>query len=520
MKSLDCHPSSQPQHLVWRYCLSVSLPAPSLLVSTQLARALALSLVIACSPTSAQTQSSATLPMTSPAAQWRALSRFGYGPTARDASHIGNARVWALAELDTASTASRKPPAIPTDYADINQHANSITRLSHEERENRRLARIPAQGMPSATSMPPSMSNANGAQEVSFERDMAQHTQMWRLMSCSDSMIEHPLLSRMTEFWFNHFNVYMSKGPVRPFTGHYVINAIRSNALGRFEDLLLATAQHPAMLLYLDQAQSNVRGLNENYARELMELHTLGVRGGYTQTDVRELARVLTGWSVAFAQGQAFLFRPGAHDTGSKVLLGQTIAGRSGSEGFQEGIEAIRILARHPATAQRVAARLASFFVMDAPTPELVQRLASSFTSSGGDIMTVMRTLMDSPELWHEHNTLFKTPYDFVCSSLAASGGIRHEREARQAIGFLAQAGQPLHNWQTPDGYKTDRASWLAPEALTRRADYAMSLGTRIEEPQFLQMFMGHASRERIAREPIAAIRSGLMLASPDFMHK
>ena len=177
------------------------------------------------------------------------------------------------------------------------------------------------------------------------------------------------------------------------------------------------------------------------------------------------------------------------------------------------------MLARHPATAQRIATRLATTFVSDQPPQLLVDQLAAVFTRTQGDIAAVMRVLVESPEFWKAGNSLFKTPLDFACSALTASGGMKERRDLALTLGFLAQAGQPMHGWQTPDGYKTDAATWLAPEALTRRADYALSLGNRRVEPAYLQTFLSAASRERIAREPPAA-RSGLMLASPDFMRK
>jgi uncharacterized protein (DUF1800 family) len=290
---------------------------------------------------------------------------------------------------------------------------------------------------------------------------------------------------------------------------------IRANALGKFEDLLLASARHPAMLFYLDQAQSNVRGLNENYARELMELHTLGVDAGYSQADVHELARILTGWTVALPLGEGFRFVERLHDSGSKTLLGRSF----NNNGVQEGEDAIRMLARHPATAKRIALRLATTFVADKPPQALVDQLAATFTRTQGDIRAVMRTLVESPEFWRADNTLFKTPLDFACSALTAGGGAKERREIQLTLGFLAQAGQPMHGWQTPDGYKTDAATWLAPEALTRRADYAVTLGGRMNEPVYLQPFLSAASLSRIAREQ-PSTRTGLMLASPDFMSK
>ncbi len=443
----------------------------------------------------------------STAAAWRATSRLGYGPTVITAQAAQqNPKAWASSQIDAAYAASQRAPNIPPELARFNQPLTTTAKDFQAERETRRNAKPP---VPGALAMP------NDAGAEGFSRDMQQTAAAWRLMACSDPALENPLLARMTEFWFNHLNVFVGKGSVRPFVGHYVVNVIRANALGKFEDLLLGSARHPAMLLYLDQAQSNVRGLNENYARELMELHTLGVDAGYTQNDVRELARILTGWTVGLQQGEGFRFADRLHDKGSKTLLGRTFK----EAGLQEGEDAIRMLARHPATAKRIAGRLAKTFVSDKPPQALVDLLAATFVRTQGDISAVMRTLVDSPEFFKAGNTLFKTPLDFACSALTAGGGVKDRRDIQLSIGFLAQAGQPMHGWQTPDGYKTDAATWLAPEALTRRADYAVTLGSRISEPTYLQAFLSPVTRERIAREQ-PGTRTGLMLASPDFMSK
>lgn len=444
-------------------------------------------------------------------AVWRATSRLGYGPTAASAQAAqADPKAWALREVDAAYTASRQAPNIPLEISRFNEPLGDIARDFRAERDARRAVReqAPASG-PAVAASP------GAAESPGFSREMQRTAAAWRVMSCSDASIENPLLARMTEFWFNHLNVFAGKGTVRPFTGHYIVNAIRANALGKFEDLLLASARHPAMLFYLDQAQSNVRGLNENYARELMELHTLGVDAGYTQTDVRELARILTGWTVGLQQGEGFRFAERLHDRGSKTLLGRTFV----DGGVREGEEAIRMLARHPATARHIARRLATTFVADKPPQELVDRLAATFSSTQGDIRAVMRALVSSPEFWRTGNRLFKTPLDFACSALTAGGGAKDQRDIQLTLGFLSQAGQPMHGWQTPDGYKTDAATWLAPEALTRRADYAITLGRRMGEPVYLRPFLGAASLDRIDREAPEA-RAGLMLASPDFMKK
>ncbi len=448
---------------------------------------------------------------TAPAA-WRAGSRLGYAPTPASVQTAEAApRAWALQQIDAAYAASQKPAAIPPELAQINAPLGDTVRAFQAEREARKNLR--AQAMPDGAAAQPLAAPVPGGNM--FSREMAQGAAAWRVMSCSDPAIENPLLARMTEFWFNHLNVFVGKGPVRPFVGNYVVNVIRGNALGRFEDLLLASARHPAMLFYLDQAQSNSRGLNENYARELMELHTLGVNGGYTQNDVHELARILTGWTVNLRDGEGFRFAERLHDKNSKKFLGQSYT----SDGVREGEDAIRFLARQPATAHRISERLATFFVADKPPPALVERLSNTFSASQGDIRAVMRTLVQSPEFWSADSQLFKTPLDFACSALTAAGGVKDRRDIVQTLGFLAQAGQPMHGWQTPDGYKTDAATWLAPEALTRRADFAMGLAQRIPEPVYLNAFLSPATQERIAREP-AKMRTGLMLVSPDFMRK
>jgi uncharacterized protein (DUF1800 family) len=487
-----------------------------------LAAALALGLLTS-HPAAAQTDSD----IGSAAAVWRATSRLGYGPTAASAqaAQAAGAKAWALQQIDEAYAASKKPPNIPADLAAFNAPINEIARDLHADNQARKMlterkaaaaAITPAMTASMTTGTSTTATNtATAVLQDNFKREMVRTSAAWGLMACSDPNREQPLLAKMTEFWFNHLNVSITKGETRVFTGHYKASAIRPNALGKFEDLLLASARHPAMLLYLDQAQSNAKGLNENYARELMELHTLGVDAGYTQNDVRELARILTGWGVQFAQSEGFRFNPRQHDTGDKTLLGKSFS----NTGMREGEDAIRMLAHHPATAQRIARRLATTFITDKPSQALVDKLAVSFLRSVGDIRTVMQTLVEQPEFWQADNTLFKTPLDFACSVLTAKGGVKDQRDIQQTLGFLNQTGQPLHAWQTPDGYKTDAATWLAPEALTRRADYALNIGSRMSEPTYLQPFLSATSRERIAREA-PNVRTGLLLASPDFMSK
>jgi uncharacterized protein (DUF1800 family) len=292
----------------------------------------------------------------------------------------------------------------------------------------------------------------------------------------------------MTDFWFNHFNVFRGKGLDRLWLGTYERDAIRPYALGRFRDLLGATAKHPAMLFYLDNWHSTIAktdffgdqkgGLNENYAREVMELHTLGVDGGYTQKDVTELARVLTGWTFLpkdwLRGGNAsFAFEPKRHDFGDKIVLGQHFGG----EGQAEGERALDLLARSPATAHHISYQLAQYFVADDPPPALVDRMAQRFLQTDGNIREVLRTLFHSPEFWSARDigNKFKTPYQYVVSAARASGvEIRNYRPLFKAMN---QLGMPLYGCQTPDGYKNTEAAWLNPDAMVYRLNFATALG-------------------------------------------
>ncbi len=281
----------------------------------------------------------------------------------------------------------------------------------------------------------------------------------------------------MVDFWYNHFNVYSDKGLDRIWIGVYEEQALRPYALGRFRDLLGATAHHPAMLFYLDNSQNRVKGLNENYARELMELHTLGVDGGYTQQDVIALAHILTGWSFCRPGQKAdtdygFCFNKQQHDFGDKVFLGQTIKG----SGIGEGEQALDILARHPATARHISYQLAQYFVADQPPPSLVNHLAQRFQETDGDIRAVLSTLFHSSEFWDQknYNAKFKTPYQYIVSALRATD--TPITNFTPISDMLQQLGMPLFGCLTPDGYKNTEDIWLNPDAMTRRLSFATLL--------------------------------------------
>ncbi len=301
----------------------------------------------------------------------------------------------------------------------------------------------------------------------------------------------------MTDFWLNHFNVYSAKNQNEPYLlPSYERETIRPHALGRFEDLLVATAESPAMLQYLDNFRSEgpnsprsqrvnravangnnakvkqaANGLNENYGRELMELHTLGVSGGYTQADVTNVSKVFTGWTIdkPFVGG-GFVFEPAKHEPGSKMVLGKTIA----ENGQKEGLEVLHMLATSPATAKFISTKLAVRFVSDDPPPALVDRMAAAFLKSDGDIKVVLRTMFDSPEFWAPsvYRAKVKTPLEFVVSAVRASD-LQVDR-TQALVQSLNKLGMPLYGMQTPNGYGWKQTDWVSTGALVSRMNFSL----------------------------------------------
>jgi uncharacterized protein (DUF1800 family) len=310
----------------------------------------------------------------------------------------------------------------------------------------------------------------------------------------------------MTDFWFNHFNVFIGKGPDRYMVNAYERDVIRPHALGKFKDILEATAKSPAMLFYLDnwqsvgpnselalygpqrfsgrrgrfarprpQAKNRPSGLNENYAREIMELHTLGVDGGYTQKDVTELAKVLTGWTIERPQlGGEFKFNERAHEPGPKYVLGRKI----GEHGEKEGEEMLDVLAHHPSTAKFISRKLAMRFVSDNPPQALIDRMAETFLKKDGDIREVLRTMFHSPEFWaaDAYRAKMKTPFEFVASAARASGA--DIQNALPLVATLNRMGMPLYAMQPPTGYSMKADAWVNSSALLNRMNFALQLAS------------------------------------------
>jgi uncharacterized protein (DUF1800 family) len=401
----------------------------------------------------------------------------------------------------------------------------------------------------------------------------------------------------MTDFWFNHFNVFIGKGADRYMLTGYERDVIRPRALGKFEDLLVATAQSPAMLFYLDnwlsvgpnsdfangipkrnnnynwrrpprpprpaqvkQAKGRRSGLNENYGRELMELHTLGVNGGYTQKDVTEVARVLTGWTLKQPrEGGGFVFEDRMHEPGDKRVLGHRI--KSGGE--KEGREVLHILAHHPSTAKFISTKLAMRFVSDDPPPALIERMSQTFLKKNGDISEVLKTMLHSPEFWapESYRAKVKTPLEFVVSAVRTSGA--EVSDAMPLARQLQTMGMPLYGMQPPTGYSMKADAWVNSSALLGRMNFALSLtagkfkGIQIDSAQMLgsapapdaegtltalenTLLAGNVSRQTHdtiaakmndpkisqrqlddpARSPNTSAIAGLLLGSPEFQRR
>ncbi len=295
----------------------------------------------------------------------------------------------------------------------------------------------------------------------------------------------------LADFWFNHFNIFLEKGADRYLITEYEREAIRPHVLGKFRDLLEATAKSPAMLFYLDNWESvgastpaafragpkgQRKGLNENYGRELMELHTLGVDGGYTQKDVTEAARCFTGWTIDRPQqGGAFRFAPMAHDLGEKVVLGVTIPAGGGEK---DGEKVLDIVAHHPSTAHFISQKLAQRFVADNPPAALVDRMAHTFLTTDGDLRAVMQTMLDSKEFWSEgaFETKIKSPLEVVVSAVRATNA--NVDFANALVNQVAQLGEPLYRKIEPTGYSNSSREWMNTAGLMARMNFALQLSS------------------------------------------
>ena len=471
-----------------------------------------------------------------------ALNRLGFGPRPADAQAIADMGARAWLDQFLAQQLNPQSLALPVALTDSLQAMDTLAldqgQLYARFREAQKLSReAKAEG------------NKDGEKpRRELVRPVVQQAGANRLLRAvaSPAQLEEVLV----DFWFNHFNVFAGKGPVSVWVGSYEREAIRPYVLGSFRDMLGATAKHPAMLFYLDNAQSvapgwqprgrrglqdkarRASGLNENYAREVMELHTLGVDGGYTQRDVTELARMLTGWTFdpRAVSGALFRFSADRHDQGTKSWLGRKVE----ANGQAEGEMAFDVLATHPGTARHIAFQFAQAFVADDPPPALVQRLADRFLASQGNLRELTKCLIESDEFWRRevYQAKFKTPYQYLLSSLRAVTRVDGlPPDTQKLLGALAQAGMPLYGAQTPDGYKNTAAAWMNPEALAQRIQFAQTLSDRIQRrPAMAARASGDllatlgptvssGTRASVGAEP-APQQLALLLGSPDFMRR
>jgi uncharacterized protein (DUF1800 family) len=353
-------------------------------------------------------------------------------------------------------------------------------------------------------------------------------------------------------FWFNHFNIHQYKGNLRVMVGDYE-QGLRERSLGSFRELLGYTAHHPAMLRYLDNEQNAANRINENYARELLELHTLGVGGGYSQRDVQELARVLTGLGLNATDNKPKLkpaqeaqyrrqglmeFNPARHDFGDKTLLGITVKG----QGYAELDQVLDLLARHPSTAHYVSRKLAQYFVADEPPPALVERMAERWQQSDGRIAEVLRAMVGSPEFEASLGRKFKDPTHYVVSAVRLAYGDKVVLNTGPMIGWLYRLGQAPYNRQTPDGYPLDENAWAGPGQMTTRFEIARAIGSgsaglfkaegeKQDRPAFPQLAnplyydgiaprLAAATQQALGQAGSPQEWNTFLLASPDFMHR
>ncbi|MEO5774704.1 MAG: DUF1800 domain-containing protein [Sphingomicrobium sp.] len=455
-----------------------------------------------------------------------ALNRFGLGARPGDPLR-GDEQSWLRAQLTRFEARTPGYSALPTsaemvvEYAEQRQMLRQLKAENDTDQSKRRGAR---QGL----------------------RDLYRAGVNARVEAALTTPA--PFVERLVHFWANHFAVSADKAVVGPLAGAFEAEAIRPHVLGRFSDMLLTVERHPAMLLYLDQAQSigpnsaaatrlaamnapRKRGLNENLAREIMELHTLGVRSGYSQSDVTEFARALTGWSIGGAgpmarrfggQPGTFQFVPQLHEPGARTILGKNYAG----QGEAQAAAVLNDLAAAPATMTHIATKLARHFAGDTPPPALVERLATAFRSSGGDLPTLYKVLIDSPEAWVPGPVKFKSPWEWAISAMRATG--RSSLNGIQAAPVLTQLGQPTWTPGSPAGFDDNAATWAAPDALVRRVEMAQrfanqagdTLDPRTLGEKILPGSLGPSTSTQVARSESLQTGLALLLVSPEFQRR
>jgi uncharacterized protein (DUF1800 family) len=440
------------------------------------------------------------------------------------------AKAAAPGEASPAAPADQKPG--PRRNPSLNAAMSDIAGQMAEAKPAETMAKADAM-QPNAATVPPAKAAPAPLNVIqkTFRAEALARLQRATLVDCG-------FTERLVVFWSNHFCISASKGELaRMWAGAFEREAVRPHVLGRFADMLMAVEQHPAMLFFLDNQQSlgpdsragqnRKRGLNENLAREIMELHTLGVGGGYTQQDVTSLARIITGWTFVGRQGflgvpGSFVFNANAHQPGSQLLLGKTYA----QAGIAQGEAALADIARHPSTATFIATKLVRHFVADDPPPALVARLREVFVRTDGDLKALAIALVDADEAWTAPLTKMRSPYDF----LIASGRLlaRVPEDPGPYLGSLNQLGQPLWSPTGPNGFPDTAAAWAAPEGMKLRLDIAAQLGARLGnniDPLDLLEFAASDAASSETRRTIERAESrqqalALLLMSPEMQRR
>jgi len=486
-----------------------------------------------------------------------ALHRFGCGPRIGAIAAIGSdPRGALLAELDRPGIGRIADPDLLSGgeaaraafHFRQQKRAQRLAQRAEREMEQQAAA-APAQ--PGATAAPSDAAgtdnaeNMAGTPETSMaakpKRDPGPGIPQQLYLEEAKARIgaalgaELGLVERLVWFWSNHFCVSADKGGVRPLCGAYEREAIRANVLGRFADMLLAVESHPAMLVYLDNARSigpdslagrnRGKGLNENLAREILELHTLGVRSGYSQDDVTSFAKVITGWTLAPPKqdperGGEFVFNPRMHQPGPQHVMGKRYA----DAGVEQGRAVLLDLARHPATARHLAQKLARAFVADVPPAVLVESLAKRFEDTDGDLKEVAKTLVSSPEVWAAPREKLKTPGEWIVAALRATGASPPDiRPVLQAHNLL---GAPLWRPPAPKGFPDDSAAWM--DGIAERLDIANQLARRmaplVDPEGAVDLALGPLAtaetRQAVARAESRPQALALLLMAPEFQRR
>ncbi|WP_434110927.1 DUF1800 domain-containing protein [Paraburkholderia caffeinilytica] len=517
-----------------------------------------------------------------------ALNRFGLGARADD-TPPADPKGWLLAQFEQyqprPAAWANQPDSVALS-TELVQQRMQLNQLNRQDQQNQRNAgesaganqasvqangQITAQANAQANGQATTETTAQLAKQAERKALRGEVLDMYRssvnARVASALTTQTPFIERLVHFWANHFAVSTEKPGVAALAGSFEAEAIRPHVLGRFEDMLVAVERHPAMQLFLDQTRSvgpdsmaamraaqrnpNVkRGLNENLAREIMELHTLGVRSGYNQDDVTEFARALTGWSLAgnpanpanlvnpgnpnnpgnlLRQGVppnaapgTFVFRTALHEPGSRTIMGR----RYDQPGEEQALAILHDLASAPATAQHIGGKLARHFVADNPPPDVSERLANAFARSGGDLPTVYRTLLDMPQAWSPVAVKFKTPWEWTISSMRGLGW--QDVDNLQTAPILTQLGQPVWRPGSPAGYDDIAASWAAPDALVRRVEvaqrFASRVGDRLDARSLGQTLLAGSlsapTATAVSRAESASTAIALLLVSPDFQRR